>query len=228
MTTHVLDTYSLKRYNLIMIPFILLTIVLLVYMLFNELPFFYFFIPVIVLFFIAQKVGENVYKAKVSISIMEDSINIKWINSYPILKEQDCNINFIDLKDYIFESRNEYYILKLTTKNNDIIRFYFKITQENSSSTMLFSNTFINAINIFNNKDNDPLNDINVGKTYWQTKRAKISAAILVIIILYGWIRILKVNKTDNATMLKMACATVLSFILVMKVVIACSAQNKK
>jgi|GEM_PF-6425699 len=227
MKTYELNTYSTTRHNLIVFVGIAVAMSGFVLTMVEKQSFLVCMITFLGIMGFAKFLAYKLEKANANFSVSEKGFGVLWTKNFAFWREPKYDFRFEELQEYVFEPWGEVYRLKITTKEGKSIKFLFKKSKNDTASFTSFFDDLQNSIKTFNNKDNDTSNDVRVGKTFWESRTAKVFGIFLAIVIILGWTKLLTGEPTTT-NMPKMVVATIAGVFYIGRIIFAAFPNNDK
>ena len=163
--------------------------------------------------FFAFKVPRYTATVDIEITIDNEGLKKKWLSQFLFQKRPDINIQWTEIKDFVFEPDRQFDKFKLTLKDGTKFKFHHNTDHDNKDDFQQFRLDFEKTI-ANHNKDN--LNEIKRGKTIYETFWGLALAGISVVMLLAIIVMFIffPIKKTTNYAALGASMIGAIYFIL--------------
>ena len=142
------------------------------------------------------------YTATADIEILIDNggIKRKWLRQFILHNNEDNEYKWSEIADYVFQPDRQFDQFKLHLKDGTKFKFFHNSDHDSKDDFRKFLSHFIERVAQINNVDSDKRNDIQLGKTIYETFWGLILASLAVIMIIGIPIMLFAfpTNKTPN------------------------------
>ena len=168
----------------------------------KDQPIFIIVLVVPIIFF-AFKVPNYTATVDIELTIDNKGLKKKWLRQFLFQNRPDSNINWIEIKDFVFEPDRQFDKFKLTLKDGTKFKFHHNKDHDNKDDFQKFRLDFENKIAKINS-DKDKTNDIKRGKTIYENVWGLVLAVIGIIMLIAIIVILLffPVKKVTNYSML--------------------------
>jgi hypothetical protein len=153
--------------------------------------------------FFAFRIPRYTATVEIELSIDNEGIKKKWLKQFLFQSRPDRNINWTEIKDFVFEPDRQFDKFKLTLKDGTKFKFHHNTDHNNKDDFHHFRLDFEKKIAKLNS-EKDRANNIKRGKTIYETVWGLILAVIGIVMIIASIVIFLffPSKKTTNYAML--------------------------
>ena len=145
------------------------------------------------IWYVITRFTKKISSGMVELEILEKGIGVKWVNQIILHKRKDLIIDWVDIKDYMFQPEQYFDLLRIRTK--DKRKFKFSMIGDNYDFPLFYQS----LEKVIKTKSKDESIEIGRAKNIYESKYGLISTIFMGIVIVAGLIAFVFIEPKGNS-----------------------------